>query len=133
MPQKIFISYAHIDNEPLIKGEMGWVDHFDFAFEKLLRMHGGGKVELWRDPTLSRMGFFGEEINGALQQSAILVSIFSPSYFDSEWCMKELTTFINNWIIKHGESKAPPVVKVVKIPVDRKRYPEPLQRMLESF
>ncbi len=131
MPYDLFISYAHIDNEPLPQGKNGWVDYFRSTIEKRLKVFGGRPVNIWRDPNLKRMTFFDEEITTALRESEIFVSVISPSYLNSEWCMRELETFIDHWKTKQGKYKVPPVVKVIKIPVDRKRYPQPLQRMLE--
>ena len=131
VPHDLFISYAHDDNELLPQGEKGWVDYFRSTLEKRLKVFGGRPVTIWRDPNLKRMTFFDDEITTALQESEIFVSVISPSYLNSEWCMRELTTFLDNWTTQHGETKAPPVVKVIKIPVDREQYPQPLHRILE--
>jgi hypothetical protein len=39
----LFISYAHIDNEPLTPEQKGWITRFHASLEALLSMRMGGK------------------------------------------------------------------------------------------
>ncbi|MCP5102194.1 MAG: toll/interleukin-1 receptor domain-containing protein, partial [bacterium] len=89
----IFISYAHIDNEPLKEGDKGWVAAFHRALEVRLAQLIGEKPQIWRDQKLQGNDFFGDEIVQQFPKTAIMISILSPRYIKSEWCTKEVKEF----------------------------------------
>ncbi len=60
-----------------------------------------------------------------------MVSVISPSYINSEWCIKELQEFYRTAEQKQGisvENKSR-IFKVLKTPVERKEHPQELQGM----
>ena len=89
----IFISYAHIDNEPLTKGQEGWISDFHRALEKRLAQLRGEKPKIWRDLKLQGNDYFGDTIVEQFPKVALLVSVLSPRYVQSDWCVKELREF----------------------------------------
>jgi hypothetical protein len=89
----LFISYAHIDNEQTEENDPGWVDRFDKALKAYLGWAIGEKATIWRDLKLAGGDVFSEEIQSQLPKSAVLVSIVSPRYLKSEWCLKEVEEF----------------------------------------
>ncbi len=88
----IFISYAHIDNAPL-KEETGWVTNFHRALKVRLGQLMGEDPIIWRDQKLQGNDRFGDEIVDQFSKTAIMISILSPRYIKSEWCIKELREF----------------------------------------
>ena len=58
--QNLFISYAHIDNEPLTPGEKGWVTRFHTSLKALLSMRMGTEVQIWRDEKLQGNDVFSD-------------------------------------------------------------------------
>ena len=44
----LFISYAHIDNQPLSPEQQGWITRFHATLEALLSMRMGTKAQIWR-------------------------------------------------------------------------------------
>ncbi|MCP5109594.1 MAG: TIR domain-containing protein, partial [bacterium] len=82
----IFVSYAHADNKD------GWVDPFHTSLENRLGVLGV-KARIWRDKKLSGADVFSDEILDQLKQSALLVSVLSPSAMRSNSCEKERQTF----------------------------------------
>jgi hypothetical protein len=88
-----FISYAHIDNEPLLKEKDGWVTIFDQALRQVLSQATGKVANIWRDAKLAGNDVFSEEILSQFPETAVLVSVLSPRYLKSEWCSKEMTQF----------------------------------------
>ncbi len=48
----IFISYAHIDDTPLMDGEVGWVSGFHKTLESFIKQILGKEPAIWRDPKL---------------------------------------------------------------------------------
>ena len=130
----IFISYAHIDNASLFEDQpKGWVDRFHYALDMRLQQLVGGPIIIWRDKKIPGGDYFDERIQSALLDSAILVSILSPRYFNSEWCMKEVTMFFENRETNQnaGENGKPGIFKVVKTPVPREHQPIRLRRILD--
>src|SRR5262245_19025645 len=90
----LFISYAHLDNQPLSKGEEGWVtllhERLSLRVGQLL---GDKNIRIWRDKKLGGADLFDQAIINELLGSAILISVISPRYVRSDWCLKELVEF----------------------------------------
>ncbi len=128
-PPDIFISYAHIDNTPLKKGNPGWVDKFHYSLGVRLNQLLGEKVNIWRDPKIGGTDVFGEEILQKVQQAKIFLSILSPRYLKSDWCPKELNEFVRAAPAKGGlriQTKSR-IVKTVKTYIPRQEHPPELQ------
>jgi hypothetical protein len=129
---EIFISYAHLDNEPLLKGGDGWISNFHRALEIRVAQFRGEKPKIWRDPKLQGNDVLAEELVARLAKVALLVSILTPRYVKSEWCTRELHEF---WV--SSKKTGGPVIgnkarvfKVVKTPVPPERLPEEVQPLL---
>ena len=116
----LFISYAHIDNQPLTSEQTGWVSRFHASLEALLSMRLGQSAKIWRDDKLQGNDVFADEIVDQFAQTAIFVSVLTPRYLNSEWCNKEVAEFCKSAAQSGGmlvENKAR-VFKVLKTPVD---------------
>lgn len=125
----IFISYAHIDDTPLMAGEEGWVTEFHKALDALVKQILGKELDIWRDPKLQGNDYFNDTLVAAVPRAAILISIISPRYLNSEWCLKELQRFTSEAGSERVENKGR-IFKVVKTLVDRGQEPSPLDQML---
>jgi hypothetical protein len=126
------ISYAHIDNEPLIAGEQGWISELHRLLEIRVGQVRGQKPKIWRDQKLQGNDIFADTILDRLPRIAALVSVVSPRYVQSEWCNRELKEFYRLAEQAGGArvgDKAR-IFKVVKTPVSRERIPEEVQPML---
>ena len=71
----LFISYAHIDNQPLPPEEQGWISRFHKSLESVLSMRLGVPAKIWRDEKLRGNDVFAEEIVGQFPHTALLVSV----------------------------------------------------------
>jgi hypothetical protein len=91
----LFISYAHLDNEKTADDDQGWVDRFHKSLEAYLGFEIGEDPVIWRDAKLRGNDVFAEEIVRQFPETALLVSILSPRYLKSEWCLKEIEEFCN--------------------------------------
>jgi hypothetical protein len=89
----IFISYAHRDNLPLSEGQKGWIESLHRALEIRLGQTLGADPRIWRDPKLGGNDYFADSLATQLSKAAILVTVLSPSYVNSEWCSRELKEF----------------------------------------
>lgn len=115
----LFISYAHIDNQPLTADQQGWVSRFHTSLDAMLSMRLGRAARIWRDRKLSGNDVFSEEIASQFPKTALLVSILSPRYVASDWCARELRKFCeaareSGGVVVENKSR---VIKVIKTPV----------------
>lgn len=127
----IFISYAHIDNQPLIPGEQGWISDFDYTLKVLLEQLLGEQTSIWRDPKLQGNDYLNDTILDELQNTEFLLPVLSPRYLKSEWCMKELRVFCSAADQRGGISVANKarIFKVVKTPIEPDEHPQELQEL----
>lgn len=122
----VFISYAHIDNKPLLSTEKGWITYFDEALTTLLSQQAGYDARIWRDKRMERNALFDPEIFDNLFRSLTMVSVVSPRYIKAPYCMEELEKF---------QKRTPPVgnksrvFKVVKTRVDLEEMPDIFRRI----
>ena len=118
--QHLFISYAHLDNQPFPPEQQGWITQFHAALEAFLSMRLGGKTEIWRDEKLHGNDLFAAEIVAQFPHTAVLVSILTPRYLKSDWCTREVQAFCHSaqhsggLVVDHQAR----VFKVITTPVD---------------
>jgi TIR domain len=128
----IFISYAHIDDESLIVGEAGWISEFHRSLDVRLAQLLGYRPNIWRDKELDGNHIFSDEILQQLNEIAILVSVHSPRYVKSEWCLREVNEFYkiaeNNIGAAIGNKSR--IFKVIKTPFDFNLQPPVIQGLL---
>ncbi len=92
----VFVSYAHIDNEPLPGIKHGWVTNFVEGLKITLAKEMGrkDKFSLWMDYEKLRGNHtVTPEIHSVLAEARTLVLFLSKSYLESSWCMDEFNTF----------------------------------------
>lgn len=89
----VFVSYAHIDDQPLIEGQKGWITSFHRVLEIRLGQLLGRHPRIWRDPKLQGNDIFADRLVERLPRVAIIASIVSPRYLKSDWCLRELREF----------------------------------------
>lgn len=116
----VFISYAHLDNQPLTADQQGWITRFHTTLDALLSMRLGRKAAIWRDDKLTGSDMFADEIVAQFGATALLASVVTPRYLASEWCNKEMREFCrvaerSGGVALDNKSR---VFKVLKTPVD---------------
>src|SRR5205085_8465716 len=126
----LFISYAHIDNQPLADGLKGWIETFHERLRVRLEQVAGEKFRIWRDLKLGGNDIFAETIVEHLSKAAVLVVVLSPRYVKSEWCRRELDEFcrrVAGGLVVGDKLR---VFKVVKFHVPLQEHPPQLQGVL---
>jgi hypothetical protein len=129
----LFISYAHLDNQPLSESQQGWITRFHASLAAMLSMRIGRKAEIWRDSKLSGNDIFADEIVQQFPKTALLVSVVTPRYVESEWCTREAREFCRTaettgGLVVDNKSR---ILKVIKIPGgDENPLPEPMKLSL---
>jgi TIR domain len=99
--QDVFISYAHVDDEPFFDAakpdqSAGWVTTFVRLLKNELAEKVGRKEKftLWFDSVDLRGNHaLAPEIKKKLEHTANFVAILSPSYLASQWCHDEAQLF----------------------------------------
>jgi hypothetical protein len=127
-----FISYAHIDNVGLTDDDKGWIANLHRALETKVAQRLGRRLRVFRDPKLAGNDVFGETLIDEIRRAATLVSVLSPGYVRSEWCLRELDAFCKAAEEGAGlsvQDKAR-IFKVLKTPVPLHQHPAPLQPLL---
>jgi hypothetical protein len=128
----IFISYAHIDNQPLTEGQKGWISDFHRDLQRRVEELRRERTRIWRDEKLQGNDYFGDTIVERFPKVALLVSVLSPRYIKSKWCVRELEEFYKAAQTTGGVRIADKsrIFKVIKTPVPRNEYPQEVRELL---
>lgn len=96
MAHDIFISYAHVDDEPSIGAKKGWVTTFVEGLKKKLAQELGRRdaYRLWMDYELRGNDAVTPKIHEILDGAATLLLLLSKGYLASDWCREEMQRFI---------------------------------------
>ncbi|HEX8072540.1 MAG TPA: TIR domain-containing protein [Pyrinomonadaceae bacterium] len=127
----IFISYAHNDNLPLPGTQQGWIDTFHQWLEQRLTVYLGARPAIWRDPKLQGNDFFADELKERVPRVAVLISVFSKSYVNSEWCKREVQWFFEVAQQQGGirQNNKARIFKIIKNPVPLDTHPPEIRDM----
>ena len=92
----VFISYAHVDNEPFLPGGKGWVTSLIDGLRKLMAVKLGrtDSFSLWMDYALRGAEPVTPQLLNTVRNSAMLIVILSPGYLASDWCRRERDAFL---------------------------------------
>lgn len=129
----IFISYAHIDNQPLSEGQVGWISEFHKFLEIRLTQLRGEKVRILRDSKSQGNDYIDDKVVEQFPTIALLVSVLSPRYVKSTFCIQELEEFCNGAKQTGGIRVAgnkSRIFKIIKTPVPPEQQPQELQTLL---
>ena len=128
----IFISYAHLDDESLIESQNGWITEFHRVLAIRLGQVLGRKPVIWRDLELQGNHVFDQQIVDQFSKVAIMISIITPRYTKSEWCVREVNEFhaACEKNIGFNVNNQARVFKIVKTPVKIEQHPEKIQNVL---
>ena len=130
--EDVFISYAHNDDDAYAMEPQGWVAQLDEDLRKRVAVFlDGQKPSVWRDRDIHNNEDFEMKITARLLNTATFLTIIRPSFFQREWCIRELHEFAasaeQGFGIKVGEKNR--IFKVEKVPlsIDRTELPSHLQ------
>lgn len=128
----VFISYRHLDNELLDERGMGSVNNFHERFESLLGEALGYAPTIWRDSRLQGNVYFADVLEERIKNTAVVISILTPGYLQSDWCIGELREFCrlaeqNGGLVVGDRMR---IFKVVKTHIERDEHPPEFQKQL---
>ncbi len=118
----VFISYAHIDNDPEYPDQQGWVSVFQSALGKRLSRELGRVAQIfWDQRELDGNRFFDETIRAACAEATVMLSVVSPRYVVSPSCRNEVDYF-SQVSAKNGDRSR--LISVRKTPIPEQLLPE---------
>lgn len=128
----LFISYSHLDNEPLFKDQEGWISSFHYSLNARLGQLLGRKPRIWHDKILRGNDKFNDEIVSKLFKTKLFLAVISPCYLQSEWCIKELREFIKAAETREGVhiGNKSRIFKIVKTLVPHDQHPDEIRELL---
>ncbi|HEX8106177.1 MAG TPA: toll/interleukin-1 receptor domain-containing protein [Kofleriaceae bacterium] len=123
----VFVSYAHVDDQPLPGARDGWVSLLGDALKTFLAMQLGRAevLAVWRDRQLTGHTQLTPEILTAARNSATLLIVLSEGYLASDWCWSEYREFV-----KLAGAGTRRLFVVERMPIERGRKPEELRDLL---
>jgi hypothetical protein len=127
----IFVSYAHVDNEPF-DNPQGWIDRFDQKLRLRVAQLLGSPPSVWRDTRLQGNEYFAGSIGDGISSTRLMLSVVSPRYVNSAWCRGEVREFSRR-AAQTGDAAAgnlTRVFKIVKTHVPEEEMPEELRGLL---
>lgn len=127
MNYDIFISYAHVNDDPLPPATKGWVTTFVVGLKNKLAQELGRKeaYRLWMDYELRGNDAVTPTIHEILDGAGALVLFLSKGYLESAWCREELKRFVDRVGPNSGQIFVVALSPVVKMPdsiADLKKY-----------
>ena len=118
--RQVFISYAHADDLSMDTDLAGWVSQFvDKLARTIARQPSGGAVKFWMDHRLEPQREVDDELRRQIRESAVILAFMSPRYLESDWCSKEMNTFVAEVGGGHANAR---VFLVEVLPTERDRW-----------
>jgi len=126
----VFVSYAHVDDEPLDGVEFGWVTTFVRSLETRLRQKLGAKnLSIWMDHQDLRGHIsLTTQIVEALRRTATILVVVSPGYLRSDWCREERQQFFR--MLKERTDSGSRVFLIELDKIDRGLFPHELNDLV---
>ncbi len=131
----VFLSYAGIDDQPLLGRRSGWVSQFCRNLELRLEQLSGERIRIWPHANPAGQAKVDDRILSGLSGIKAMVSVVSPPYAKSESCRQVVEQF---WQAAQPGGRSPiesqtRLFKVVKTPVDLDELPAPLSAVFQKL
>ncbi len=124
----VLLSYAPVDDQPLMAGKPGWVSELHRNLEVRVEQLSGEKVSIARLPGNSDSAVFDAGVLDYIPKAKAMISVVSPPFFKSEACRREVETFWRGADVTGGrwvEDKAR-LLKVLKTSIASEEMPPQL-------
>ena len=131
----VLISYAEVDNEPLISGEEGWISQLQRNLKVRMEQLSGEEFKISR---LSGKAFESIGSGGGLvkelSEAKAVVPVISPPFTNSPGCQKEMEIIYNPETISTQTGSGSPaeatVVNAIKMPVSLDSAPNSISSVI---
>jgi hypothetical protein len=118
----VLILFADKDNEPVIKGQAGWVTQFKKFLDLMLTQVLGEK------PKILLKSEFDNMTSPNLDNAATALTILSPDYIKSGQCLDNLEAFYKS--VEKSDKNLDRVFKVFKTPLSNAEQPPRLRELI---
>jgi formylglycine-generating enzyme len=88
---KAFLSYAHQDNKD------GRITQFREHLEALIKQFTGQEFSIFQDKQIDTGDIWEKRIIQELDDSSVLIAILTPTFFNRDWCRREVKTFLDKY------------------------------------
>lgn len=123
-----FLSYARSHYRP--EDSDRWVGKFYNDLCHDISQTTGARIPGFMDRQIPPGSDWSEQLADALANCRVFVALFSPAYFTSEYCGKELAAFLTRYHDLVGELKRPPaIIPAMWTPMHLSEIPESLHGM----
>ncbi|KPA15465.1 TIR protein [Candidatus Magnetomorum sp. HK-1] len=95
-PQRIFVSYAHADNQQYGADKIKWVSKLVENIRKELKENVKEAI-LITDHMFDKQGRLVQKLKNEVEKSSLFIPIISKAYLDSEYCRKERQFFFDKY------------------------------------
>ena len=129
--EDVFISYCHDDNLPFGPHDRRWISYLHEELKNRLPQWSPIDIKIWRDDGLHGNDIFPETLAIQVANVTVMVSVCTPRYLDSAWCLRELELFLASERDVPTESGPKSrLFKVLKTAVELDDLPDPLKDLL---
>ena len=131
----VFLSYAHVDDQPLVAGRHGWITQLQRNLKVRIEQLSGEEVRIWPQSNPVGRSQPQAEVIERLSDVKSLVSVLSPPFAHSEGCRGQVATF---WRAAEArgaltvDSKSR-LIKLVKTPVEARDLPADVASLLSRL
>jgi hypothetical protein len=121
----VVITYANLDDEPVISGRQGWVSQLSQNLQVRVAQLSGKQVNVVKQPDVSHLAETEAAVLEHVPQAKTVVSVFSPPFIRANGCHRIVDRFCKST----SESGAFAVdersrlLNVVKAPVQESEFP----------
>jgi hypothetical protein len=127
----VFISFSHVDNRSDVPGDCGWVKHLrDVLRTRAVQKLGEDTLDIWMDYELAGNESVTPAIIEELNGSAVILIICSEGYLASEWCKRELTSFLSSTVTDWKAGTQTRLFVVNRDKIERNALPQALSDLI---
>ena len=112
------MSYARTENDPYLHK---FFDELSIEVRRQLAKKDRDVVGFFDQRTLERGDEWEEKIFDAVNESSALVALYSPSFFQSETCRREVSAFLARQKARDEKAAGPAVILPIEwVPIESK-------------
>lgn len=89
----VLLSYASIDDQPLLEGKLGWVSQLHRNLAVRMEQLSGERINITRLPEVSFSRQLKQELLEILPSAKAMISVVSPPFIKSDVCRQEVEQF----------------------------------------
>jgi hypothetical protein len=125
----VFVSYAHLDDEPPPGSDAGWITTLvRHLQQKIAQKLGHNGFRVWMDHHLAENAQVTPTLINTVRKSATMIIFMSPGYANSAWCQKEMQEF--HRLIQSRTTNGSEVFVIHQDEIAREDIPEALRDLI---